>query len=54
MVIGSKAQLQFLNIDQFSINLDSNKIEFLNKAKYLGLSVKDDFFYLGRPYFITL
>ena len=35
MVIGSKAQLQSLNLDQFSINLDSNKIEFVNKAKYL-------------------
>ena len=42
MVIGSKAQLQSLNFDQFSINLDSNKIEFVNKAKYLGLLVKDD------------
>ena len=31
-----------LNLDQFSINLDSNKIEFVNKAKYLGLLVKDD------------
>ena len=42
MVIGSKAQLQSLNLDQFSINLDSNKIEFANKAKYLGLLMKDD------------
>ena len=42
MAIGSKAQLQSLNLDQFPINLDSNKIEFVNKAKYLGLLVKDD------------
>ena len=42
MVIGSKAQLQSLNLDQFSVNLDSNKTEFVNKAKYLGLLVKDD------------
>ena len=42
MVIGSKAQLQSLNLDQFSVNLDSNKIEFVNKAKYLRLLVKDD------------
>ena len=41
MVIGSKAQLQSLNLDQFSINLDINKIKFVNKAKYLGLLVKD-------------
>ena len=42
MVIGSNAKLQSLNLDQFSINLDSNKTEFVNKAKYLGLLVKDD------------
>ena len=42
IVIGSKAQLQSLNLDQFSINLDSNQIELVNKAKYLGLLVKDD------------
>ena len=42
MVIGNKAQLQSLNLDQFSINLDSNQIELINKAKYLGLLVKDD------------
>ena len=42
MVIGSKAQLQSLNLDQFLVNLDSNKIEFVNKAKYLALLVKDD------------
>ena len=29
MVIGSKAQLQSLNLDQFSINLDSNQIELV-------------------------
>ena len=27
MIIGSKAQLQYPSLDQFSINLDSNKIE---------------------------
>ena len=32
----------WLNLVQFSINLDSNKIEFVNKAKYLGLLAKDD------------
>ena len=37
MVISSKAKLQSLNLDQFSIKLDGNKIEFVNKAKYLGL-----------------
>ena len=42
MVIGSKAQLQSPNLDQFSINLESNQIELVNKAKYLGLLVKGD------------
>ena len=35
-------QLQSLNLDQSSINLESNKIELVNRAKYLGLLVKDD------------
>ena len=44
MIIGSKMQLQSLNLDQFSINLESNRIELVNtsRAKYLGLLVKDD------------
>ena len=42
MVIGSKAQLQYLNLDQFSVYLDSNKIELVSKVKYLGLFVNDD------------
>ena len=42
MVIGSKAQLQSLNLEQFPKNLDSNQIGLVNKAKYLGLLVKDD------------
>ena len=41
MIFGSKMQLQSLNLDQFSINLESNKIELVNRAKYLGLLVKD-------------
>ena len=42
MIIGSKMQLQSLNLDQFSINLESNKIELVNGAKYLSLLVKED------------
>ena len=42
MIIGSKMQLQSLDLDQFSINLESNKIELVNLAKYFGLLVKDD------------
>ena len=59
MVIGSKAQLQSLNLYQFSINLDSNNIEFVNNAKYLGLLGKDDLSWEAivynyvRPWIIT-
>ena len=42
MIIGSKMQVQSLNLDQFFINLESDKIELVDKAKYLGLLVKDD------------
>ena len=33
MIIGSKMQLQSLNPDQFSINLESDKTELANRAK---------------------
>ena len=42
VMIGSKMQLQSLNLDQFSINLESNKIELVNRARYLGLLVTDN------------
>ena len=42
MVISSKARLQSLNPNQFSINLDNNQIELVNKAKYLCLLAEDD------------
>ena len=42
MIIGSKMHLQSLNLDQFSINLENDKIDLVNKAKYLGMLVKDD------------
>ena len=32
----------FLNLNQFSINRESNKIQLLHRAKYLGLPMKDD------------
>ena len=38
MIIGSKFQLQSL----FSISLDSDKLELVERAKYLGLYVKND------------
>ena len=42
MVVGSKMQLQSLSLDQFSINLESNNIELVNRTKHLGLLVKYD------------
>ena len=41
MIIGSKMQPQSLNLEQFSLNLESDKIELVNRAKYFGLLVKD-------------
>ena len=40
MIIGSKFQLQFLQLDNFPISLDSDKLELVERAKYLGLYVK--------------
>ena len=34
--------MQSLNLDHFSINLESNKIELIKKIQYLGLLVKYD------------
>ena len=40
MIIGSKFQLQSLQLDNFSMSLDSDKLELVERAKYLGLYVK--------------
>ena len=42
MIIGSKFQLQFLQLDNFSRSLDSDRFELVERAKYLGLCVKID------------
>ena len=42
MIIGSKFQLQSLQLDNFYISLDSDKLELVERAKYFGLYVKDD------------
>ena len=36
MIIGSKFQLQSLQVDNFSIFLDSDELELVERAKYLG------------------
>ena len=40
VIIGCKLQLQFLQLDNFSIPLDSDKLELVERAKYSGLYVK--------------
>ena len=36
MIIGSKMKPQSFNLDQFSLNLERDKIELVNRAKCLG------------------
>ena len=42
MVIGSKWQLKSLNLDDFTISVDSDKLFLARQAKYLGLWVRSD------------
>ena len=42
MVIGSKWQLKSLNLDDFTISVDSDKLFLASQAKYLGLWVRND------------
>ena len=42
MVIGSKLQLKSLNLDDFTISVDSDKILLAKQAKYLGPWVRND------------
>ena len=42
MVIGSKWQLKSLNLDDFTISVDSDKQFLARQAKYLGLWVRND------------
>ena len=42
MVIGSKCQLKSLELDNFFISLNKDKLGLVEKAKYLGLYVKND------------
>ena len=41
-VIGSKWQLKSLNLDDFTISVDSDKLLLAKQAKYLGLWVRND------------
>ena len=42
MVIGSKFQLRSLNLDDFAISLNVDKLQLVEQAKYLGLWVRND------------
>ena len=42
MVIGSKWQLKSLNLDDFTISVDSDKLFLAKQARYLGLWVRND------------
>ena len=42
MVIGSKWQLKSLNLDDFTISVDSDKLFLASQAKYLSLWVRND------------
>ena len=52
MIIGCKLQLQSLQLDHFSIPLDSDKLELVERAKYLSLYVK--WFVLGQTHIENL
>ena len=42
MVIGSKWQLKTLNLDDFTISVDPDKLLLAKQAKYLGFWVRND------------
>ena len=41
MIIGSKFQLRSLNLDDFAISVNADKLQLVEKAKYLGLWVRN-------------
>ena len=42
IIVSNKFQLQSFQLDNFSMSLDSDKLELVERAKYLGLYVKID------------
>ena len=42
MIIGSKFQLRSLNLDDFAISVNADKLQLVEQAKYLGLWVQND------------
>ena len=37
MIIGSKFQLRSLNLDDFAISVNADKLQLVEQAKYFGL-----------------
>ena len=48
MVIGSQWQLKSLNLDDFTISVDSDKLFLARQARYLGLFVRNDLSWDGH------
>ena len=42
MLVGSKAQLKSLNVDEFILNYEGMPLELVENAKYLGMSINSD------------
>ena len=42
MLVGSKAQLKSLNVDDFIFKYESTPLELVENAKYLGMSINSD------------
>ena len=50
MVKGSKFQLRSLNLDDFAIFVDADKLLLAEQAKYLARPIRPYWLKLGRPY----
>ena len=53
MLVGSKAQLKSLNVDEFILNYDVTPLELVENAEYLGMSINSDIswdFHVQRPF----
>ena len=51
MLVGSKAQLKSLNVDEFILNYEGMPLELVENAKYLGMTINSDIswdFYVQR------
>ena len=42
MLVGSKAQLKSLNVDEFVLNYKVMPLEFVQNTKYLGMTINSD------------